>query len=212
MEIRDAAIHFHNHDLYLNKKVFEIGTASLKNYLTLIREWFDYDLSIYNFYLMPISFYHEFEAAKSFSVHREKEQIKNLLQYISDIEKQNPSDEYKPFNISLQLETKFVKSSSTESLLVSYSNDPNALPVKIQEEDMLKVYPLDYDTLTKKLRARYSNFKVDKKYHRLRKELSKNKRFCKTRLLDPENPKSLKKDFFNTEIFKEFDKHYNKKN
>jgi hypothetical protein len=212
MEIRDAAIHFHNHDLYLSKKVFEIGTASLKNYLTLIREWFDYDLSVYNFYLMPISFYHEFEAAKSFSVHKEKEQIKNLLQFISDKEEQNPSDEEKPYNISLRLETKFVKSSSTDSLLIAYSNDPNALPVKIQEEDMLKRYPLDYDTLTDKLRARYSNFKLDKKYHRIRKELSKDKRFCKTRLLDPENPKSLKKDFFNSEILKEFDKHYKREN
>jgi len=32
-----------------------------------------------------------------------------------------------------------------------------------------------------------------------------------TRLLDPNNSKSPKKDWYGTEIFKEFDKHYTKK-
>lgn len=211
MEIRDTAIHFQHADLYLSKKVFEIGTASLKNYLTLITEWFKYDLSVYNFFLMPMTFFHEFEAIKSFSINSNKEQIENLLKYISEREKETPSDENKEFNISLKLETKFVKSTSTESMLVNYSNDPNAIKINVKEEDALKNYPYDYDKLTAALNNRYSDFKANSKYHSTRKPLMKISKYCKTRLLDPNNLKSPKKDWYSTEIFKEFDKHYTKK-
>jgi len=210
MEIRDTAIHFQHVDLYLSKKVFEIGTASLKNYLTLITEWFKYDLSVYNFFLMPMTFFHEFEAIKSFSINNNKDQIENLLKYISEKEKEAPSDENKDFNISLRLETKFVKSTSTESLLVNYSTDPDAIKINIQEEDALKNYPYDYEKLTTALNKRYSDFKANQQYHNIRKPLMKIKKYCKTRLLDPNNSKSAKKDWYGTEIFKEFDKHYTK--
>ncbi len=211
MEIRDTAIHFQHADLYLSKKVFEIGTASLKNYLTLITEWFNYDLSVYNFFLMPMTFFHEFEAIKSFSINSNKAQIENLLKYISEKEKQAPSDENKDFNISLKLETKFVKSTSTDSLLMNYSTDSDAIKINVQEEDVLKNYPFDYGKLTTALRKRYSNFVENQVYHNLRKPLMKNKRYCKTRLLDPTNTKSIKKDWYSSEIFKEFDKHYKNK-
>lgn len=211
MEIRDTAIHFQHDDLYIAKKVFEIGTASLRNYLNLVKDWFEYDLSVYNFYLMPISFYHEFEAVKSFSVNSNKEQISNLLKYISAKEKEQPSDESKDYNISLCLETKFVKSTSTDSLLVNYSSDPGAIMINVKEEDAFKGYPLDYNKLTAQLCERYTDFKVNNTYHTRRKELKVNSKICKVRRLDPDNPKSLKKEFFSTEILKEFDKYYTKK-
>ncbi len=211
LEIRDTAIHFQHTDLYLSKKIFEIGTATLKNYLTLITEWFNYDLSVYNFFLMPMTFFHEFEAVKSFSISSNKEQIKNFLKYVSEKEKEIPSDESNEFNISLKLETKFVKSTSTESLLVNYSKDPSAIKINVQEEDTLKNYPFDYEQLTSALRKRYSDFKADQKYHKVRKPLLATKKYCKTRLLDPNNPKSPKKDWYSSEVFKEFDRHYTKK-
>ncbi|MDE1957574.1 MAG: DUF3644 domain-containing protein, partial [Xanthomonadaceae bacterium] len=60
LEIRDNAAHFVNKDLYLGRRILEIGTASLRNYLYLATEWFQLDLSTYNFFLMPISLYHGF--------------------------------------------------------------------------------------------------------------------------------------------------------
>jgi len=160
---------------------------------------------------MPITFFHEFEAIQSFSVTSNKEQIKNLLKYISAKEKESPSDETKDFNISLHLETKFGKSTSTDSLLINYSSGPDGLKINVQEEDALKNFPYDYNKLTDALRKRYSDFKTTKKYHEIRKPLLKVKKYCKTRLLDPFNSKSPKKDWYSSEVFKEFDKHYTKK-
>lgn len=45
VEIRDNAAHFINKDLYLGRRILEIGTASLRNYLCLATEWFQLDLS-----------------------------------------------------------------------------------------------------------------------------------------------------------------------
>ena len=160
---------------------------------------------------MPMTFFHEFEAISSFSLNTNKVQIENLLKYIAEKESIEPSDENKEFNISLKLETKFVKSTSTESLLVNYSTDPNAIKINIQEEDALKNYPYDYDKLTIALKNRYSDFLINNKFHRLKKQMRGSKKYCKTRLLDPNNSKSPKKDWYSSEVFKEFDKYYTKK-
>jgi hypothetical protein len=157
-----------------------------------------------------MTFFHEFEAISSNSINSKKEQIINLLKYISEKEKQMPSDETKEYNITLKLEMKFVKSTEIDGLLVSYSNSPDALPINVTEEDALKKFPFDYSSLTTKLRERYTNFKEDRNYHDIRKQLMSKEKYCKTRLLDPNNSKSSKKTFYSSEIIKEFDKHYTK--
>ncbi len=58
IEVRDNSAHFVNKDLYFGRRILEIGTASLRNYVHLATEWFQLNLSKYNFFLMPISFYH----------------------------------------------------------------------------------------------------------------------------------------------------------
>ena len=161
---------------------------------------------------MPMTFFHEFEAISSYSTNSNKEQIKNLLKYISEKEKLTPSDETKDYNITLKLETRFVKSTETDSLLVHYSNSPDALQINVTEEDTLKKYPFDYNTLTTNLKARYSDFKITNKYHDLRKSLKNNQRYCKIRKLYPNKPDSKSKtEYYSSEIFKEFDKYYTKK-
>jgi Protein of unknown function (DUF3644) len=209
-EIRDNAVHFKNNDHLLSNKVQEVGTATLRNYLRLIRVWFNYDLSKYNFFLMPLSFFHEFDVAKSLSVEKQSDQINNLLSYIKQQETKHPSNENSDFNISLKVETQFVKANTADAINFQYSNDPNALPVNITEEDAFKKYSLDYKGLTSALRKRYSNFKMDKSYHELRKQFEENDKFARTRLLNPKNPKSSKQVFYCPEIVKEFDKYYTK--
>jgi len=92
------------------------------------------------------------------------------------------------------------------------TDDPNAPAVRLEEEEILKKkYPLDYTALTNGLLARYSNFKRNTEYHKLRKGFMKNKKLCRTRYLDPNNLKSARKDFYSPLIYKKFDKNYNKK-
>ncbi|PRY06435.1 uncharacterized protein DUF3644 [Pontibacter ummariensis] len=211
LEIRDAAIHFQNDDLYLSKKVFEIGTATLRNYLTTVREWFNYDLSKYNFYLMPLSFYHDFDTIESFSVNNKTKQVQNLLKHIELKENIIPSDENSTYNLTLQLETKFIRSSSTSDLLVKYGDSPTAIEVNLKDEDIKERFPFQYKDLTFRLKSRYSDFKENNEYHTRRRELEKQPKYCRERHLDPGNPKSQVKRFYSSEILKKFDEYYSKK-
>lgn len=58
---------------------------------------------------------------------------------------------------------------------------------------------------------RDSDFKAAKKYHDLRKKLADDTKLYRLRLLDPSNPKGIKKPFYSTNVLVFFDKHYTQK-
>lgn len=210
IEIRDNATHFLNKDQFFQKKVLEVGTANLKSYVKMFNDWFDNDLSQYNFYLMPISFFHSFEL-ESFSINKQSIQIKNLLAYVLQKESQYPSDEKKDHNISLKIETKFSKSSTPDALKVQY--DPNAtLKFRVDvEEQFRNKYQLDYQELVKNLQKRYKDFVINNKFYAHKKRLEKDKKYSDERFLDFIKRTGTSKKYYSTEIFKEFDKYYIKK-
>ncbi len=93
---------------------------------------------------------------------------------------------------------------------IRITDDPNAPAMRINEDELLKEFSLDYNSLTDELKKRYSDFRSNQKYHKIRRGLM-TKNFSMTRKLNPKNPKSSKQDFYTPKIFKEFDKHYSKK-
>lgn len=93
---------------------------------------------------------------------------------------------------------------------IRITDDPSAPAMRINEDELLKEFSLDYHSLTRELSKRYADFKTNENYHKIRKELMA-KNFSVTRRLNPKNPKSSKQDFYSPKIFKEFDKHYSKK-
>ncbi len=210
IEVRDNAIHFVNKDLHFSRRVQEIGTASLMNYLGLVQGWFGFDLSKYNFFLMPISFFHGFEAAAPSSVSSYTEQVQKFLDYVNKVEKDCDSDDPGIQHVTIGIETRFVRSKDSGSVPFRWSDDPNAPAITVKEEDVLKAFPMDYRGLTDQLKSRYVNFCENRDYHDVRKKLEADPAYCKVRLLDPHSPRSSQKRFYNTEIFKEFDKKYKK--
>jgi hypothetical protein len=84
--------------------------------------------------------------------------------------------------------------------------------VRLEEEQIIqKKYPLDYHALVINLKNRYSNFTTTKRFYALKKDLTKNDRFCKIRYLDPIKKNGSKKVYYSLAILKEFDKHYTRK-
>ena len=215
-EIRDNAIHFKNDEVDLGKIVLELGTASLKNYLNAVKKWFDKDLSKYNFYLMPLSFFHEFESVASYSVSKPNVQLDRLIKYLGKkaIEiKSNPDNEY---NLLLKVETKFVKSSVEDSLIVktvknrSDAEHPHLVQeIMLTEEDITKKFPWTHKDLCDKLKSRYPTFKQDKTFNQLLKQLKLDNGLSYVRHLNPSNSKSAKTNFYSPNCIQSyFDKHY----
>ena len=207
VEIRDSAAHFLNKDLYLGRRVLEIGTASLRNFLCLATEWFQVDLRDYNFFLMPISFYHGFEAAEPATRAHYPEQIQRLLAYLDSLEAEDQGPEAKQ-HVSLRLETKLVRGKDACSVAFRYTDDPTAPAVMVREEDVLRNYPLTYRELADTMKRRYEDFSETRKFHKLRKDLEMESKFAIVRALNPNNPRSSKQRFYNANILQEFDKTY----
>lgn len=209
-EIRDNSIHFVNDDLLLSLKVQELGSASLQNYLHLVSSWFGDVLSGYNFYLMPLSFFRNFNEAPGVSLNSKERKV---LEYIKKSEEvYDGVEDVGDYNLTLRIDVKFQKVKSTSGLPVQITNDAGATAVYLSEEDFADKYPLDYDILSTRLSKRYSDFKMNAKYHKIRKKLEEDKKFAYERLLNPKNPNGGKKTFYNPNIQKEFDKHYTKLN
>ena len=210
VEIRDNAAHLLNKDIYIGRRVQQIGTASLRNYLMLATEWFSLDLSIYNFYLMPISFYHGFEAAAPATRAIYPEQIQKLLAYIDSLEAADAENTGSQ-HVAMRLETHLVREKDAAAISFRFTDDPHAPAMTVREEDILKNYPMTYGELTEALKRRYSDFVINEKYVQIRRDLEKETKFCFARLANPKKPQGSKQRFYNANVFPEFDKHYTRR-
>jgi hypothetical protein len=56
MEIRDSSVHFYNKSSVFAVRLQEVGSATVKNFVKASQDWFQVDLTKYNFYLMPLAF------------------------------------------------------------------------------------------------------------------------------------------------------------
>jgi hypothetical protein len=209
-EVRDNAIHFINASPQLSKQVLEIGTACLRNFIELGKQWFSLDLSSYSLYLMPIGF---LPSAEATAIAPSKDEQK-VVNYLATLMKDAHEGDVQDYHVSLDVNISFKRTSAAAAnaiIVTNDLNDPNAVHVNISEEDIRKQYPWNYADLTAKLHSRYIDFKENNKYHELRKKLAANPQYKKTRYLDPANTSGSRKDFYNPNIVPEFDKAYTRK-
>lgn len=205
VELRDNAIHFHNNSR-ISKEIQELGFACIKNYMHIIQKWsLEIDLSSYNFYLMPLAYVD----SKILTEGVVTGEVKNYLQFVKEkIDNHDENDE--DFDIAISIDVSFTKANSFESIGFKY--DENGIPVTVSEEDIRNKYPLNYNDVTSKAKVRYKDFKQDKFFHQIMRELKENDKLYHERKLDPDNPSSMKKGFYNANIWKELDKYYAKNN
>ncbi|WP_223510884.1 DUF3644 domain-containing protein [Pseudomonas sp. BF-R-05] len=206
-EIRDNSIHFINDDLLLSLKIQELGSASLQNYANIVKSWHGDILSRYNFYLMPISFFRGFDEAPGIMLNPKE---KKVLDYIGKIEKTYDDDDISSYNLTLRVDIKFQKVKSDSGLPIQYSTDSTATKIIITELDISEKYPWDYQNLTTRLARRFKNFKQNNNYHSIRKVLEADEKLAHKRYLTPGSTTGIPKIFYNPNILKEFDSHYEK--
>lgn len=206
IELRDSAIHFYNYSIKFNVRIQEIGTASLKNYVSLYKKWFNKDLSDYNFYLMPLSFVQTHKESDVLLLNNEE---KNFFKYVDDLEDSTSSDG--EYSIALNIDVKFSKSTSKDAIKVALSRDTDAIKVTLTEEQLRDKYPMDYKQLTDKCKERYCDFVLNGDYHTNRRLYENDDKCAYTRYLDPSKKKSGKKVFYNEVMLLRLDNHYTRK-
>jgi len=207
-EIRDNAVHYMNQDFTMRKRIHELGSAAVSNYLRLVRQWFGVDLRDYNIFLMPIAFIRDCSSAEAITLNSHERKV---LDFVESLSHRGSNEENDDFCFSLDVELRMRRNSESNGAEVKISNSPDAVAVRLEEEDIREKYPWDYQILTTRLRKRYVNFKENQEYHNKCRGLKEDERFCKSRYLDPGNPKSSSKNFYNPNIIREFDKFYSRK-
>lgn len=205
-ELRDTSVHFYHRNPKLAEQLQEIAMAAVKNFASAVQDWFDEDLSRFNFYLMPLSFVSPPLATQSVELNNRE---RTFMSYVRELD-DSASDPNARYSVAVNIEVRFVRSKSAAAAAVRVTNDPGAPAVQLTEEQIRERYPWDYAELTRRCRARYSNFKVARKYHDIRKSLEAEKRFAYERRLDPEKPRP-KKTFYAPAILEKLDEHYHKR-
>lgn len=205
--VRDNSAHYISASPVLAKQVLEIAFASVKNFVILAKQWFDRDLSDSLSLILPLSFVSGAKEVESVVVTTDESRLIKYLQQLATIYSKTSS----PFAVAVRLQVKLEKSSLGTSSKVEISKDPDAVKITLSEEDIREKYPWDYKELTKRFLDRYSDFKQDARFHSVRKPLLLDEKYVKSRYLDPGNPKSPKKDFYNSNVIQVFDKLYKKR-
>lgn len=209
VELRDSAIHFYNYSLQFNKRMQEIGTATLRNYVGVVKDWFNRDMSEYNFYLMPLSFVALDDSIDVVLLNKEE---KNFVKFIAELEDSGSDQgDSSPYSVALNLDISFSKSTSKDAMKVVISNDPTAKKLTLSDDQIKERYPLDYKTLTQKCRSRYTDFVENSSYHEMRKSLEVDQKYAYNRYLDPGNSKSSRKTLYSSAMLDKLDKSYTKK-
>ena len=207
IEIRDTAVHFFNDSPTLSLTLQELGAASIRNYVSVIGEWFDRDLSEYNLFLMPLAFISPPKTAKGVVTNKDE---RNLLAFIERL-KPKSHDDNCPYTVCVNVEVRLERATSSELTSVKITNNEDAMEVQLTDEHFRERYPLNYQQLREECRKRYAGFKEDPAFTALRKKLSTEPKYAKVRYLDSKSPKSQKKTFYSFGIIAEFDKHYKHK-
>jgi len=157
---------------------------------------------------MPLAY---LDGARDATVVTVNSDERNVIEFLRKLAEETEVPEGSDFQVALTLNVQLQRSNLASATRVVVTDDPTAVRVVLTEEDVRKNFPWDYRELTRRLTERYSDFKQDRRCHQIRKPLLSNLSLVKSRFLDPNNPRSPKKDFYNPNVLQVFDTHYVKR-
>lgn len=208
--IRNSAIHLINKDSELCNIVFEIGSANLKNYIEFIVENFNKDLSKYNFYLMPLSFYNDYEIVDNLKIQDTslKTKLKKDLLILNTQYKSGPDEKY-----SILLSTKVSFTQGDAKIITTRfgkAKEDSDFTINLSDDEIDRRYPLSFEDLIRNLRKKYPNFKQDKYFYKLNETLRGKKINGYQRFLNNKTKSGTYRWQYSSNILNDFDKYYTK--
>lgn len=143
VEIRDTVVHMTAESPTLPYLVFTLGTASLRNYVKLIKQWFSISLSQYHFYILPLAFATPFKTLKMADLQHEPEEIRAVIDAVAH--DQASLAESKDFLFICEVETTLISAKkirhTTDLTATIGSENPDAVIVH-RNVSSLDQYPL----------------------------------------------------------------------
>lgn len=153
IEIRDASIHFVNEDR-VDYLVFTLGSAALRNYYMLCKEWFNFNIDKYNFYILPLGFIYNFKTFQLLDIDKEPGFIKKLLERISTSQTESKNSNFE-FICEVEVNLKSAKKVTNKTdLEISINNENSSAAAIIKERSVVEKYPLTATQLFEKVKEK----------------------------------------------------------
>lgn len=195
IDVRDNATHFIVASALLQRNVLELACATVRNYVGLSKTWFDRDFSNSLSLMLPVAFFHGADEVGAVVVTKDE---KRLIDRLKEAASTPAADG--EYQVAVCVDVRFHRSNLDSAANVQVTRDPDALAVRLDEAQVRERFPWSYADLQAQLKRRKPDIKFNKEFHRIKKPLMTDSSLVHSRLLDPSNPKSTKKDFYNPNI------------
>lgn len=192
IDVRDNATHFIVPSALLQRNVLELACANVRNYVTLSKEWFDKDFSDSLSLALPVAFFHGADEVGAVVITKDEKRLIDRLQSIA-----SSADADGAYSIAVRVDVRFHRSTLSTAANVQVTRDAEALSVRLDEDQMRERFPWTFEDLKLQLKRRAPDIKFNSEFYAIRKPLMGDNSLVHSRLLDPANPKSSKKDFYN---------------
>ena len=222
-------IHYYNDDL--DTVLISLIQKSILNYNKFISIYFSRSVSDFDeLYIFPIGFRRPMSPidfiTNTSSIKDSPEYLKQfigkMIEITEELKDKNVEEIiFVPYamnvsNISRVKNADIVAAISSDSPIsisfeekVIIADDGDTTARKIVEENIFKtIYILRYQDVVEFCKHNISGWKQNSMFHKIMKEIKKNEALHRTRFLDPENPKSTKKDFYSRKVFDEIISQY----
>ena len=206
VEVRNNSIHLFSENELLRQKIYLICAASIKNFVTLVNDWFpSIGIEKYNFFVTPLNF-------STLPTQKELARLTDAQKLFSDYIDimSSTQDKNDRFDAVTKIEVKFVKSSGDDTILVRRAKEGKPLNIEFSEEKIKEIYPYTYKQIVNKIIEKRPDIKRDAYFNMVMKRLKEKEKCCKNRYLNPDNPKSSCQTFYSNDYIDLFIEEYGK--
>ena len=153
LEVRNAATHLSSSSESLPMLVFSLGSAALRNYARLLRDWFGIGLNDYNFYILPLGFSYPFKTLSAVDLQKEPEDIARIVAAVAT--SQDHEAEADGFFLVCELKTELVsaKKLTDGADLVGKIDQTATATFVTARATLIDQYQLTYKEALKKILA-----------------------------------------------------------
>jgi hypothetical protein len=161
VQIRDAAIHLTAASPSLPYLVFTLGSATLRNYSRLVREWFGIGPSDFNFYILPLGFSYPFQTTSAVDLRKEPKDIAAILSQVLQAQAAGHVQDGE-FFLVCEIQTTLVsakKITQETDLVASLNTEGAGTPIVSREVNILDQYPYTYTQVWNRVKAELPHVK-----------------------------------------------------
>jgi hypothetical protein len=155
VDIRNAAIHLTATPKSLPYLTFILGTASLRNYARLLRQWFSIGLNEYDFYILPLGFSYPFQTLNIADLSKEPRDIAVILREVERAQKEDRTHD-QGFSLIGEINMTFVsvkKITEETDLAVSISPEVENPVFRDRLVSLIDKYPYTHTQVWDRLKS-----------------------------------------------------------